>query len=291
MSISKSGTRRTVLVTLAVIGGMMAVLAPPKAHARHVDRDRLSVMHLNIAGGTRHKGQTAIADRLADSVADRAPGLPLAVSVNEVCVQQWERLFSRLQALGYTGHFGPSNWHEEHTCDQEQACRCGPGKPYGNAIFWVGGHAEARTFSIPDEHQINGAATLEKRNMVCGRAHFPERTWYCSTHLQNVDDARSKDVARLQADDIMAIANVLNTEHRAIIMGDFNLHPDDSAMQRWFNGFWLDADQCRCRATWHSNKLDYMMVRADRFSFGHDAFITNNVDSDHSLMQGYPVFK
>lgn len=68
-------------------------------------------MHWNMAGGTIHRGNVAIADRLADSVASRRPGLPLAVSVNEVCFHQWERLFNRLTALGYTGHFGVSLWH------------------------------------------------------------------------------------------------------------------------------------------------------------------------------------
>ncbi|HEY0094072.1 MAG TPA: endonuclease/exonuclease/phosphatase family protein, partial [Archangium sp.] len=269
---------RPLLVGLTAIGCMLAVLSPPKAQARHVDRSRLNVMHLNIAGATRHEGRTGIADRLADSVADRAPGLPLAVSVNEVCFQQWNRLHSRLVALGYTGHFGPSLF---------STARCG-NQPFGNAIFWLGGHAEAQTFPIPDEHQINGAGTAEKRNMVCGRANFPERTWYCSTHLVNGNTT----VAGRQADNIRAIANLLNTNHRAIIMGDFNLRPGDAAMTRWFGGFWLDADECRCRKT-HSggSKIDYILVRADRFSFGHDAFITDQVDSDHSLMQGYPVFK
>ncbi len=266
----------------------MVVLAPPEAQAGHVDRNRLNVMHLNIAGGKLNRGEPAVAHRLADSVADRKPGLPLAVSVNEVCFNQWEVLHSRLQALGYTGHFGPANFNED---------RCS-GQAFGNAIFWQGGHADARTFWIPDDHQIRGAATEEKRNMVCGKAHFPEGTWYCSVHLEKGDSDREKMVRRQQADDIRAIANFLNTEHRAIIMGDFNMIQTDPAMQRWFNGFWLDADECRCRPTWRSEtnrnvtrKLDYMMVRADRFSFGHDAFITENVQSDHFLMQGYPVFK
>jgi endonuclease/exonuclease/phosphatase family metal-dependent hydrolase len=295
MSFMQGWTLRTALVALGVIGGTMAVLAPPEAQARHVDPNRLNVMHLNIAGGKRNKGEPAVAHRLADSVAARRPGLPLAVSVNEVCFNQWEVLYNRLQSLGYTGHFGPANFHEG---------RC-KGKAFGNAIFWLGGHADASTFWIPDAHQIDGAATEEKRNMVCGRAHFPERTWYCSVHLVGGESEHEMKVRRAQADDIRAIANVLNTDHRAIIMGDFNMNTTDPAMQSWFNGFWLDADgcrcrttSCRCRPTWRSDvnpnktdKLDYILVRADRFSFGHGAFITENVQSDHFLMQGYPVFK
>ncbi|MFL5356126.1 endonuclease/exonuclease/phosphatase family protein [Archangium sp.] len=287
-------TLRTVLVTLAFIGGLVAVLSPPEAQARHVDRSRLNVMQLNIAGWSINKANLAVADRLVDSVADRAPGLPLAVSVNEVCFQQWERLYNRLQVLGYTGHFGPSIFHDPK---KDPACE---GKAFGNAIFWLGGHAEAKTFWIPDSHQIHGAATEEKRNMVCGRPYFPERTWYCSVHLVNGEDTHSREVRRQQADDIRAIANVLNTEHRAIIMGDFNMSKDEPAMQQWFNGFWLDADNDRDgRPTWRSTKnktitrkLDYIMVRADRFSFGHDAFIIEVAGStDHWLVQGYPVFK
>jgi hypothetical protein len=129
--------------------------------------------------------------------------------------------------------------------------------------------------------------------MVCGRANFPARTWYCSTHLlDNRNDAARREVTRRQADNIRAIANLLNTGDRVIVMGDFNLRPSDPAMQRWLTGFWLDADKCVCRPTQMiDGKIDYMMVRADRFVFGHDAFITANVDSDHSLVQGYPVFK
>ncbi len=274
------------LKTLSAASCAMALFSPAPALADHVDRSRLSVMHLNIAGGTENSGGTGVADKLADSVASRAPGLPLAVSVNEVCIQQWSRLYDRLTALGYTGHFGPSTWSTPG--------RCGKDKPYGNAIFWQGGHAKAETFWFPDENQVDGAATSEKRNMVCGRAHFPPNTWYCSTHLvdnDNGNDARRLAVTRRQADNTRAIANVLNTQHRAIVMGDFNLKPGDPAMQRWFQGFWYSGNP-RNRATHDTlGTLDYIMARADRFTFGHDAYITPVADSDHHLMQGYPVFK
>jgi hypothetical protein len=238
-------------------------------------------MHLNIAGGKEHHANIAIADKLADSVASRRPGLPLAVSVNEVCFNQWERLYNRLTALGYSGHFGLSRW----TTDRD---RCGA-QPYGNAIFWQGGHADATTFYF--SQQAPGA--VELRNMACGKAHFPERTWYCSAHLINGNE----EMARRQAGDALNIATVLEVTDRAIIMGDFNLTPDDDAMKRWFNRSWDDADDCRCRPTndgLRSNgnrKIDYILVRRDEFSFGHDAYITSDVDSDHSLMQGCPVFR
>ena len=276
---------RPLLKTSSAVACAMALLSPARALADHVDRSRLSVMHLNIAGGVWHNGRTGIADTLADSVASRAPGLPLAVSVNEVCIQQWSRLYDRLTALGYTGHFGPSLW----TTDTD---RCGKDKPFGNAIFWLGGHADAATFWIDDEGMSDGDT-----NMVCGLAHFPANTWYCSTHLiPNLKKDGTYDLARLavtrrQADRVRAVANVLNTQHRAIVMGDFNLQHGDPAMQRWFQGFWYSANPTARKTHDNLGVLDYIMGRADRFYFGHDVYIFPTDGSDHHLMQGYPVFK
>jgi endonuclease/exonuclease/phosphatase family metal-dependent hydrolase len=96
----------------------------------------------------------------------------------------------------------------------------------------------------------------------------------------------------MQAREVMNIGTVLNYTDRAIIMGDFNLLPNEPEMGLWLNGSWDDADLSRpFRRTHSSGKLDYILVRRDRFSFGHDAYITRNVDSDHALIQGYPVFR
>jgi hypothetical protein len=285
MSRSRTRTTRLFLKALPITGCLLTLLSPEQAHADHVDRSRLSVMHLNIAGAVTHHGNTGIADKLADSVASRAPGLPLAVSVNEVCIQQWSRLYDRLTALGYTGHFGPSLW----TTAED---RCGKDKPFGNAIFWLGGHADAATFWIDDENMSEGDT-----NLVCGLAHFPANTWYCSTHLlPNLNKDGTYDLARLavtrrQADRVRAVANVLNTQHRAIVLGDFNLQHGDPAMQRWFQGFWYSANPAARPTHDRLGVLDYIMGRADRFSFGHAAYISAVDGSDHHLMQGYPVFK
>src|SRR3954447_3181688 len=114
-----------------------------------------AVAHWNIAGWAMHRGDTAIATTLANWVRSRTE-LPLSLTVNEVCSAQFDVL---REALAGSGYEAAAAWSIPDF--DEPGCAS-----YGNAVFWRGGNGGVESLTYPDDAQVDGAATREKRTLV-----------------------------------------------------------------------------------------------------------------------------
>jgi len=87
---------------------LLAVLAPARDGADRDGVPRVSVdeatyLQFNLCGNVCNGGGLAVVERLATVIEDRRPD---AVTLNEVCENQYERLRTDLRA--YQGHFDPT---------------------------------------------------------------------------------------------------------------------------------------------------------------------------------------
>jgi endonuclease/exonuclease/phosphatase family metal-dependent hydrolase len=209
-----------------------------------------TVVHWNIAGWARHRGDPLVARALSRAVLARAP-LPVALTVNEVCSPQFDALE---QALAPAGYSAAAAWSIPHFGDP----RCAS---YGNAVFWRGGDGGVERLTYPDRLQIDGAATRERRTflrVVSATSPFAVAT----TH-----PAPQADVAARQ----VALAAEWLAERRGgpptVLAGDLNLPP-------WSRGLDVvyadhqEADRWprRLGRPTHRGlrKLDYVFVPRDR---------------------------
>jgi endonuclease/exonuclease/phosphatase family metal-dependent hydrolase len=203
-------------------------------------------VHWNVAGWSMHRGSPEVAEALAAAVLEM-PSRPLAVTVNELCDGQYDVLRTELGGAGYQA---ASAWSIP---DFGQA-GCGS---YGNAIFWRGGDGGVERWTYPDALQVDGAATVEKRNALrvtvldppirIATTHpHPDRRWAA---------AQVGYAADLLADQPGDLPTVL--------AGDLNLTPWNSALTPWYRrGDEADRLPRRLSRPTHRSlrKLDYVFA-------------------------------
>jgi len=185
----------TALVTLAALA---ASAAEPVAVGRY------TVLQYNLCGNACGDGGPRGLTELENAIRGRRP---LAVTLNEVCENQYARLRDRLS--GYAGRFDPT-------------ARCRNGARYGNAIFVRAGPLEpVGGWDLPNP------ARDEPRRLMCAGAEPPAgpRLVVCVTHLSNYSDNTAPQIAA-----VAAHLDELDGDHALILGGDLNTDPVDARL-------------------------------------------------------------
>jgi endonuclease/exonuclease/phosphatase family metal-dependent hydrolase len=205
-----------------------------------------TVVHWNLAGWALNRGAPGVAQALARAVLAFDP-LPVAVTANEVCSAQYEVL---ADVLGPAGYSAAAAW----SIPEFGAAGC---TSYGNVALWLGGNGGVEQFVYPDEAQIAGAATREKRTLLrVTSATLPLRI--ATTHPPPVAAVAAQQV-RLAAAWLAERASGAPT----VVAGDLNLVPWRSALDAFYRDH-AEADRlprALARPTQRGlRKLDYVFV-------------------------------
>ncbi|MET8162372.1 endonuclease/exonuclease/phosphatase family protein [Sphaerisporangium sp. NPDC005289] len=189
----------------------------------------VDVLHWNLAGGNKNKGRYDVVERLVQEVQVRNPDV---ISLNEVCLRQFEHLNVRLREIGYemSGYYHASNLIVPD-CTVAPDTRVSA----GNAVLVKGSMVSHQgwVFNADDELEERIAQPGEAllgvdRSVACVVARLPgagRDLKVCSTHLQQDDDTAPNpyEVAEKQ---VREMARVFGPEARTmplILAGDFNI--------------------------------------------------------------------
>jgi hypothetical protein len=204
--------------------------APAQAFGDPFDVTEFNICSRNCSVSSPQPDGSTFTDFGLNPVAeflDRADvnGWPRIIALNEVCGQAAFILAANLPAGLYDASYYVSARRPQDGCDL-----------FGN---WVA----VRTGDIPaseasEFHFFWGAGTpppgdttSESRGGACLRSFiFLEQTWGCSVHLDTDDD-----IAEDQADGLLADQSGWFGTTAQIMLGDFNLQPDNDAIGSWDN--------------------------------------------------------
>jgi endonuclease/exonuclease/phosphatase family metal-dependent hydrolase len=192
---------------LGVVVAALAVAGAVGARPAGADEvaSRQTYLQFNMCGNACNHGDTAVVRNLEQTVAaDR----PAAVTLNEVCENQYDRL--RRDLPGYAGRFdatGP---------------QCGNGARYGNAVLVRGSGLD-----VMGSWQLPNPAGDETRRLSCVRPHAAggAAMIVCVTHISFV----AGNIAA-QIDAVAGIVRALPGGEPVLLGGDFNTDPGDARL-------------------------------------------------------------
>ena len=195
-------------------------------------------LQFNMCGNLCNHGALDVVRNLEDTVSAERPA---AVTLNEVCENQYDQL--RLDLPGFGGRFDPTGPH------------CDNGTRYGNAVLTRGSAADlVGSWPLPNPGGDEG------RRLMCvrGRALV-----VCVTHVSFV----AANIA-VQVDAVAGILRGLPAGAPVLLGGDFNADPADARMDplyRTGSGALTEAGS-RSRsstdadATFGRRKIDYIFL-------------------------------
>ncbi len=228
-------TGAIVAVVVAVVAAV-AVLA--LSHEVQATAERHTILQFNLCGHVCNGGGLEVIERLEDSIRDRTP---FAVTLNEVCENQYDTLRGDLPA--YLGRFDPTG------------PRCRNGARYGNAILAQTSHVD-----LVGSWELPNPAGDELRRLMCLSTTVPP-TLVCVTHISN-------ELGNITAQ-VTAVATILKDTRRdraVILGGDFNTDPADPGMNPLYG-----TDYDAGAGEFHE---------ADRAGGGSRSMMDSRVDSD-----------
>jgi endonuclease/exonuclease/phosphatase family metal-dependent hydrolase len=249
---------------------------------------RYTFFHFNMAGNVNHAGRTQfIVPAVVSSITSTWPS---AVSLNEVCANQFREIYWGANAAGggYHGRFAT-------TIPQGTPGVCN-GEAYGLALLVQDASEQSfAEFSLPVQ------PSAEPRKLICatkGVAGNPAGLKICNTHLQGGDQkyvqmkvvsekhlipaARAGQAVAFMGDtyldeDEMRFSTAGLYAHTAL--GNTSKNPNCRATE-WANPQWKLG--CPGRLT---EQNDYVMVSTNRFHSLSGA-VTSTVWSDHLPVRG-----
>jgi endonuclease/exonuclease/phosphatase family metal-dependent hydrolase len=205
-----------------------------------------TLLQFNICGNACSSGGDGIVNALAGAVQHRRP---FAVTLNEVCENQFARLAAELPA--YRGHFDPTG------------PKCRNGAPYGNAVLMRGS-----SLSVIGSWMLPAVIFEEDRRLLCVRSG---EVTVCVTHLSVEESNREGQIA--------AIATVLSGLSGPLVLaGDFNLDPSDPRLDPLYQRYdevdngdrtWLNEPagaDVRNEDTFNRHKFDYIFLSVPDWS-------------------------
>jgi endonuclease/exonuclease/phosphatase family metal-dependent hydrolase len=277
--------RRPVAVVLlgiaAVIAGLVLSGAFFAERAPALTRpDGIRLVQFNMCGQACNDGHHLTAGALG-ALADYRPE---AVSLNEVCRGQLSAVVAGLRSRG---------WAMDSRFLVTSPGACGGGDDYGIAVLTRSRVIDTDTLTYREQ----SPGTLERRGLLCVQAALGARpSQVCSTHLVSAGEDNSGDIRRGQ----LAAAARLTGSYSlpVVLMGDFNMTPDDVSMAALytsahggaygaFDEVAQGSDACRCGAATHSSgvKIDYVFVTARDFAV-RGAGLVYSASSDHEMLRG-----
>ncbi len=261
---------------IAVAAFALKADAPAPAH-------RQTYLQFNLCGNACSGGGLGIVNDLVRSIRERRP---FAVTLNEVCENQYDRLRGGLAP--YTGQFDPTG------------ATCHNGARYGNAVLVrASGVRYLGSWGLPSP------AADEARRVMCVETRAPAATSLvvCVTHISNVSGNIAAQVTAVAG----TVAD-LATTNAVLLGGDFNTDPADPRLDPLYGlcgspgfGGFRDADWGGCASrstinmrdgsdvinedTYGRHKFDYIFLSdADWFSVSADAIEVPIGLSDHDAL-------
>lgn len=224
---------------------------------------------------------------------------PDRVTLDEVCLGQYNYLVNRLEGAG---------WSLQFLASLPAVGDCA-GLSFGNAVLWRDGYSATffRTYTN-QKLKADGTPVAERRNYICGQS--PYNVLVCSTHLV----ANAGEIANRQLGELRSFLDNRRSNESGggglgyvVAGGDLNLSPfyapSNSSDPNELNNMYLgydEADGGRDRTTYQdttdgtagfaAKKYDYIFAAKYFMFFSEDARVYGAPHSDHKLYEGYPVF-
>jgi endonuclease/exonuclease/phosphatase family metal-dependent hydrolase len=186
---------------------------------------RPTYLQFNLCGNACNRGGLAVVDRLTAAIRERSP---MAVTLNEVCQNQYDHLLAGLP--GYHGRFDPTGPH------------CRNSTRYGNAIL-----IRSPDVALVGSWALPNPGGDETRRLLCLRTGSGRPLTVCVTHISNVDANVGPQVE--------AVARRLHGRAPLLLGGDFNTDPGDPRLDPLYSncyrlgtGDFREADSTGCAA-------------------------------------------
>jgi endonuclease/exonuclease/phosphatase family metal-dependent hydrolase len=232
---------------VAVAGTVLAAIV--FAGAASATTGWQTYFQFNMCGNACNHGGLAVVRNLERTIT---AWRPFAVTLNEVCENQFDRLRADLGA--YDGRFDPTG------------PTCSNGSRYGNAILVRGpGVAMIGSWQLPNP---TGGET---RRLMCLSTRPPDTPSLvvCVTHVSYVQAEIAAQIGT-----IAGILHGLGGTQPVLLGGDFNTGPADARLDPLYStcyrsgtGVFEEADSAGCgRRARTVNKLDYIFLSDGHWS-------------------------
>jgi endonuclease/exonuclease/phosphatase family metal-dependent hydrolase len=245
---------------IAVAAGLAGLAALALSDS---EQGKQTYLQFNLCGNACNSGSLLVVTDLVRWVQDRQP---FALTLNEVCENQYDRLRSDLGR--YSGRFeatGPT---------------CRNGARFGNAIL-----VRTTDVSLVGSWELPNPAGDEPRRLMCLRTQpsAAPSLVVCVTHISN-------EAANIEAQ-VSAVADLLSTldmNNAVLLGGDFNTVPGDARMDPLYRtcegggGLFHEADTGGCanrsvvngkvgpdvinEGTYGPHKYDYIFLSDEHWS-------------------------
>jgi endonuclease/exonuclease/phosphatase family metal-dependent hydrolase len=249
----------------AILAAAVAVIAtvPLAGDARATGHPQ-TYLQFNMCGNACHRGGLEV---VGDLVSPIQRHRPYAVTLNEVCENQYDRL--RVNLPGYRSWFDPTG------------ANCRNGARYGNVIL-----AQASEVNLIGSWELPNPAGDELRRLLCLDARASDRRplTICVTHISNESGNIAAQVAA-----VASILSGLRLTGPVLLGGDFNTDPGDARMNPLYSTCYtlgagtfreVDSSGCEHRSginvkvgsdvinedTYAGRKFDYLFLSDGQWS-------------------------
>jgi endonuclease/exonuclease/phosphatase family metal-dependent hydrolase len=238
----------------------------------------IKVLNWNIAGAAKNEGDYYVVDRLVQEVLLRRPD---ALTLNEVCENQYLALNDRLAAAGYAM---AGNFYMK-TSTNLTCFNAGTGRyAEGNAVFVRATAVASQDYGFDESNKLVEGRTGEGRGLACITGRFAGATpdvKVCAMHLETGYPA--DQTAGAQVREIAAVFGEQARQMPVILAGDTNINTrpnGDGNMAHLYGpyGDFNEVEQERAceqtptcelsqggSATYRDQKLDYIFASHGHF--------------------------
>ncbi|MFF1392275.1 endonuclease/exonuclease/phosphatase family protein [Streptomyces sp. NPDC058287] len=264
---------------MALLGTLLAL--PGEKSGLASRRPTVRVLQYNLCGAARAcpwnaggSGRGTSVARLVQAAAQFEPDI---VTVNEICLPQYDALKSQLARAG---------WRMDGTyaSSQDNVPACGRTGRFGEAVLSRGdvpdGRQDYRRFThTGGETYTNGGSTVPvHRGLLCAHTRVRgKRVVACTAHTY------SKAPEQLR--EIRDWTDGFSRNVPVVLAGDLNLPPDAPSLSVLTARF-TEADRADDASTADGRKIDYLFAgRSHVRSCGAD--VVKYRESDHALLKGW----
>ena len=232
---------------------------------------RQTFLQFNICGNACNNGELPVVVELAGTIRGRSPA---AVTLNEVCENQYTRLRADLDA--YQGRFDPTG------------PTCVNGERYGNAIL-----LRSDAVELVGSWLLPSPVFDEPRRLMCLRT-VPAKAnsagavalIACVTHISN----ESGNIAA-QVSAVAGRLEALGAGTAVLFGGDLNTDPGDARLEPLTGpGALREVDQTDRRDTYPGHKYDYIFLSDGRWSPATAEVVATSKLSDHYALWATATF-
>lgn len=234
----------------------------------------LGLMSFNVCGGVCRRGEVATTARFIAGVATRrGAGVVL---LQELCYSQYRRLRALLGREGFSGRFGAQT--ESPACANDDPTHA---RGFGVAVLVRGRILRSVLDPLPTSRGVEHRVLLGVTATIAGRP-----TFVAAVHLS--PSARDGRREQLHAVERFVAPHAAGP---AVIGGDFNTLPRDTALRPMFTRFTELAEAGRGNPeiaempTFATKKIDYIFLSRRQFTRPEASTVATAL-SDHRVFVG-----